>query len=171
MDYYKKYLKYKSKYIELNNRIHMIGGKTEITLKDGVLIVNFKGNKKLMNETLDAISNEYEGGVMRNREGHNFPSSFIPAGHMLSEYKDRCSYVLGIKSQESLPHELLHAKFYMDKSYRDAQCAEWNSYKQETRDKICAYIKRLGYPDSVIIDEYQAYKNTEKANFFGFKLL
>ena len=44
MDYYKKYLKYKSKYIELNNRIHMIGGKTEITLKDGVLIVNFKGN-------------------------------------------------------------------------------------------------------------------------------
>ena len=171
MEYYKKYLKYKSKYIELSNRIRMYGGKMETTLKDEILIVNFKGDKKLMNETLDAISNEYEGRSMTNRIGHNFPSSFIPKDHILFPFKDKSRYVLGITSQASLPHELLHAKFFMDKSYHDEQCTEWKSYKQETRDKITAFLKRLGYPDSVIIDEYQAYKNTEKENFFGFKLV
>jgi hypothetical protein len=170
MDYKDKYIKYKNKYINLKNKIHMFGGKIIYKLENDILIVNFKGNKKLMNETLDPISNEYEGNVMRNREGHNFPSAYIPVGHMLFEYKDKCKYVLGILNQDSLPHELLHARFFLDEKYRTEQCDEWKSYKQETRDKITAFLKRLGYSDNVIIDEYQAYKNTEKANFFGFTL-
>jgi len=169
MDYYKKYIKYKNKYIELNNKI--IGGKMDIIIKDDILIVNFKGNYKLMNKTLDEISNKYEGKIMTNRLGHNFPSSFIPKDHILFPYKDKCKYVLGITSQTTLPHELLHAKFFLDKNYHDQQCTIWKSYKQETRDKITIFLKKLGYSDNIIIDEYQAYKNTEKENFFGFKLV
>jgi len=40
----------------------------------------------------------------------------------------------------------------------------------EKRDKIVAFLKRLGYCDKVLIDEYQAYRYTEKDNFFGLTL-
>jgi hypothetical protein len=38
------------------------------------------------------------------------------------------------------------------------------------RDYITKFLKRLGYSDKVIMDEYQAYRYSEKPNFFGIKL-
>ena len=43
-------------------------------------------------------------------------------------------------------------------------------FDDKTREYLTQFLKRLGYSDKVIIDEYQAYRYTEPANFFGIKL-
>ncbi len=135
-----------------------------------VLIVNFKGNKDEMNKILNPISDKYEGSI-KNREGHNFNSDYIPdKGHELSKYKSKCKYVIGIYNLNSIKHELLHAKFALDEDYRNQIIREWNRLPNETRDHITKFLKKIGYGDNVIIDEYQAYRYTEPRNFFGITL-
>ncbi len=122
-----------------------------------------------MNTILDPISNAYEG-VLNNREGHNFPSSYIPKNHMLHKYKNDCTYVIGVYNGKSIAHELLHARFYMDISYKNRIIQEWNELSATKRDYLVFFLKRLGYSDAVLIDEYQAYRYSETPNFFGIKL-
>lgn len=141
-----------------------------ISIKNDVLIIHFKGDKQKMNELLDPISNVYEG-VIINREGHNFPSSLIPKSHMLFKYKTQCKYVIGIFHHNSLQHELLHAKYYIDCEYKKHIVNEWNNLEPNIKTHIYTFLKSMGYDDKVIIDEYQAYRYTEKPNFFGIKLL
>ena len=140
------------------------------TVKDNVLILNFKGNKVKMNELLDPISNAYEG-PLANREGHNFPVDAIPVKHpQLGKYRSQCAYVIGIYSTRSLNHELLHAKYYLDSSYRAKITAEWAALPEITQRHIFQFLRRLGYSEDVLLDEYQAYRYTEPSNFFGVKL-
>lgn len=142
--------------------------KVQIKVKNNILIVKFK-SKAYMNEILDPVSNNYEG-VILNRLGHNFPSSVIPNKfHMLSKYKTNCQYVIGVYNVSGMAHELLHAKFYMDYNYKKQICDEWNELTDAKRDHIVQFLKSMGYSDKVIIDEYQAYKYSEPANFFGIK--
>ena len=37
------------------------------------------------------------------------------------------------------------------------------------KNKIITFLKNLGYSDKVLIDEYQAYKYSEKDNFFDYE--
>lgn len=141
----------------------------QITIKDHVLIIHFKGDKQKMNALLDPISNKYEGSII-NREGHNFPSSFIPKNHDLFQYKDKCKYVIGVYNHNSIHHELLHAKFHIDEAYKCRVIDEWNGLEPRVKQHIYKFLKSMGYDDKVIIDEYQAYRYTEKSNFFGIKL-
>ena len=141
----------------------------KVTSYDNILILRFNGNKKNMNEVLDPISNVYEG-VIYNREGHNFPSNMIPASHQLSKYKNNHKYVIGIYNSSSIQHELLHAKYYIDSNYREKVIKEWNEMEPVKKQHITKFLKKMGYGDNVIIDEYQAYRYTEKPNFFGVKL-
>ncbi len=123
-----------------------------------------------MNELLDPLSNEYEG-ILVNREGHNFPSIHIPKkNHILSKYKEQCRYVIGLYNASGLQHELLHAKYYIDEEYRLEIQREWDALSSQQRTYITQFLKRLGYSDKVIIDEYQAYKYSEAPNFFGVRL-
>jgi hypothetical protein len=140
-----------------------------VSFKQGILILNFKGNKQKMNALLDPISNLYEG-MLRNREGHNFPAKYIPSDHPLHAYKDKCKYVVAVYNTKSLNHELHHAKYYMDEKYREDIRKEWGGLDEQTKQKIVKFLKKCGYSDDVIIDEYQAYKYTEKSNFFGVQL-
>jgi hypothetical protein len=41
---------------------------------------------------------------------------------------------------------------------------------KNARNYIIDFLRRLGYSDKVIIDEYQAYRYTEAPNFFGIRL-
>ncbi len=140
-----------------------------IKIENQVLIIHFEGNKSKMNAILDPISNAYEG-VLNNREGHNFPSSYIPKSHILHKYKDQCTYVIGVYNGKSITHELLHAQFYIDISYKNRIIQEWNELSATKRDYLVLFLKRLGYSDAVLIDEYQAYRYSEAPNFFGIKL-
>jgi hypothetical protein len=141
----------------------------KLYIKDHILIINYEGNKEKMNDSLDIISNAYEG-PLQNRQGHNFPSSYIPKDHFLSKYKNECKYVIGTFNSKSIKHELYHAKFFIDLTYKNKIIKEWNELDNQNRDHIIKFLKKLGYSDKVLIDEYQAYRYTEKENFFGIKL-
>lgn len=141
----------------------------KIYIKDCVLVVNFEGKKDNMNKVLDPLSNAYEG-PLKNREGHNFPSQYITSNHCLFKYKNDCKYVIGCYNSKSIQHEFLHAKFYIDEAYRNKIIKEWDALDDSKRTHITSFLKRLGYSDKVIIDEYQAYRYTEAKNFFGIKL-
>jgi hypothetical protein len=141
----------------------------KITIKNNILIINFKGNKKNMNTILDPISNKLDGKI-QSREGHNFPVSLIPKDHILAEYHNKCKYVIGVYNMNSMMHEMLHAKYYMDEKYRTKINSEWENLSEKTRNHITNFLKKLGYNDNVIVDEYQAYRYTEANNFFGIKL-
>ncbi len=122
-----------------------------------------------MNALLDPISNAHEG-PLANREGHNFPSAAIPAKHPLAKYKTHCAYVIGVYNTRSLAHELLHAKYFLNATYRQEIAAEWWGLSEKTRAHIVQFLKRLGYSDEVLLDEYQAYRYTEATNFFGISI-
>ena len=139
-------------------------------MKNEILIVNFKGNKAKMNSFLDPISNAYEGPLNSAREGHNFPASCIPPTHPLALYKAHCRYVIGVYNTRSLAHELQHAKFYLEPDYREKVRREWCSFSLKTQRVITEFLNRLGYPETVHLDEFQAYRETEPENFFGVRL-
>ena len=140
----------------------------DIKIKDKILVIRFK-SKDHMNQILDPLSNAYEGPLI-NRQGHNFPSNFIPCkSHLLSPYKTKCSYVIGMYNSSGMAHELLHAKYFMDLKYKIQINKEWAELSDAHRAHITQFLKSMGYSDKVIIDEYQAYRYTEPANFFGIK--
>lgn len=140
-----------------------------ISIQNAILIAHFQGNKEEMNRVLDPISNQYEG-PLKHREGHNFPSVHIPKEHSFAKYKPMCEYVIGCYNSQSISHELLHAKFYMDAIYREKILLEWQGLEEKYRTVITTFLKKLGYSDKVLIDEYQAYRYTEAHNFFGILL-
>ena len=67
-------------------------------------------------------------------------------------------------------HERLHAKYYFDKKYKQKIDLEWNNIEVSKKNKIITFLKNLGYNDNVLIDEYQAYRYSEKDNFFEVDL-
>lgn len=142
--------------------------KIKIKIENDILILRFP-SKEYMNELLDPISNVYEG-VLKNRIGHNFPSNYIPNNSILNEYKDACKYVVGVCHTDDIKHELLHAKYYMDIEYQKRIENEWNNLTCIQRSHITQFLKSFGYSDKVLLDEYQAYKYSEPANFFGIKI-
>jgi len=144
-----------------------------ISKQNDLVILLFNNSKKVMNETLDDISNKYEG-IINEREGHNFPTSIIPKDHkiykMLKNLIDfnETKYLIAYYSKGNIQHELLHAKYYIDEKYREEINKEWSLLEDNKREAIINFLKRIGYSDDVIIDKYQAYRYTEKSNFFGF---
>jgi len=137
----------------------------KIKIEKEILILRFS-SKEYMNEVLDPISNQYEG-ILANRLGHNFPSRYIPRESWLNKYKKMCGYVIGVYNANGVAHELLHAKYYMDIEYRTKIENEWNELTEKQRSHITQFLKSIGYADKVIVDEYQAYRYSEPANFFG----
>lgn len=136
-----------------------------IQQKGDILLLKFK-TKQEMNSYLNEFSFNYEG--MINPEAHNFPSSFLPKDHTLQTYNSK--YIIGVYKAEDIPHELQHAKFYLNNEYRNSILQEWNRLPLKTKLHIEKFLTKLGYSEHVFVDEYQAYKYTEKSNFFGVKM-
>ena len=136
----------------------------EIDKNDSRLLIVRFNNKTSMNTALSKISKRYEQ-IETIAEGYNFPASFVEKNK-----KNKIEYVIGIYSGKSFQHEKLHAKYFLDEEYKKKIDKEWEELDETKRNKIITFLKKLGYCDKVIIDEYQAYRYTEKDNFFGVKL-
>ena len=134
-----------------------------------LLIIRYK-NKAVMNKELSPISERYEG-LSGALEGHNFPASYVQPGDSIYDMvqKHHIQYVIGIYHVHSLPHEKLHAKYYLDATYKKKIDEEWAQLDDVKRNKIIQALTKMGYTEKVWMDEYQAYRYSEKANFFGFK--
>ena len=143
----------------------------EIDKNDSRLLIVRFNNKISMNNALSKISKRYEQ-IETIAEGYNFPASFVEKTDIIYDFvkKNKIEYVIGIYSGKSFQHEKLHAKYFLDEEYKKKIDKEWEELDETKRNKIITFLKKLGYCDKVIIDEYQAYRYTEKDNFFVVKL-
>jgi hypothetical protein len=146
----------------------------KMEIREGGVCVLFFRSREMMNAMLNPISDRYEGFLAR-REGHNFPANVIPRDHLLHKILSKkksisCLYVVGVYRRADLAHELLHARFYLDAEYRERIHQEWEEMEAEKRAWIERFLERLGYDCRVWIDEYQAYRYSEREGFFGIHL-
>jgi len=150
---------------------HIITMNYEIDKHDNRLLIIRFNDKSFMNNTLAKISERYEG-LLINAEGYNFPASYVTKKDIIYEFvkANKIQYIIGVYNFKSIQHEKLHAKYYLDQTYKDKIDKEWFELDEKIRNQIIIFLKKLGYCDKVLIDEYQAYRYTEKNNFFGIKL-
>lgn len=148
---------------------------------NGILTLEF-ANMQTMTSWLEPVSTFVEGKTTTCRIGHNFSiveyNNYIqhvnkngiePINTMLKRHTN-IKYIIGyvrgdVKTKK---HELCHALFYVDKGYNEKMMNLWESLAPLTKRRIEDFLNRLGYPHNKHIDEFQAYYNTEKGNFFGF---
>jgi hypothetical protein len=126
-------------------------------------------------EEIIKIADIYEGKI-DNRIGINFPMEIVEKYKGENEikknnYNNSCEYVIVYKKGDKITkeHELMHAKYYMDKNYKEKIINIWREMEDKNKDKVKKMLKKMGYPDdeNILIDEFQAYYYTEKSNFFG----
>ena len=110
-----------------------------------------------MQSALEESAVRYEG-ALKNRVGYNFPASYV-VEKSIPELKPHHEYVIGYLKgdRKTAIHEMCHARFYCDPSYRKKWTKHWNSLNPRVRHKITKQLAYIGYPESVWIDEYQAY--------------
>ncbi len=138
--------------------------------KDRILHIIYKNITNIPNDII-SISNKYEGNI-KTRIGFNIPMSFIKKidpKHIYTHYN--VDYIIVYKKGDILTknHELQHAKFHMDKQYREQVYSLWNSLTITYKNNVIKLLKKMNYPNNedILIDEFQAYYFTEKKNFFG----
>lgn len=142
------------------------------TRPDGqVLVLEFRSREE-MNRALDELSRP-EDGLTAARTGHNFPVTSVPGDHWLQEeFTPETRYIVAYckGDVQTYRHEQAHARFALDSAYHAEVVAFWNSLTPQQQTHITDFLKRLGYSDSAVLDEFQAYAVTEKSNFFGIRL-
>ncbi|GLC45345.1 hypothetical protein PLESTB_000312600 [Pleodorina starrii] len=151
-------------------------GSYTLEIREGcVALMRFR-SRDAMNALLDPISNAMEG-VIANRLGHNFALSDSARDHVA--FRKTCGLPKQVKyviatldgDAHSIRHEMCHARYYLDPSYRDTVMQVWGgSLAAGQRDAITAFLNRLKYDAVAHVDEFQAYLVTEKSNFFGMDL-
>jgi hypothetical protein len=154
---------------------------TEYNCKDDVLHIIYR---KTIPTYINDIADLYEGKI-DNRIGINFPVDIVKKWksinkknekYSINEYIDNTKYVVVYKKGDKLTkdHEMLHARYYMDKEYKENIREIWDNMNKESKKKVSIMLKKMGYPDDneeILIDEFQAYYYTEKDNFFGKNLI
>jgi hypothetical protein len=121
-------------------------------------------------DTIYTIANAYEGSIP-GRIGFNFPMRLVKKLYPLSKIAQYdADYVIVYKKGDiaTKRHEVQHAKYDMDPSYRKDIQTLWDSFSVQMQEKVRSTLRRMNYPDrhSLLLDEFQAYYFTEKKNFF-----
>ena len=73
------------------------------------------------------------------------------------------------KDIQTKKHELLHARYAMDPTYRQQVMTLWKSLSLAHQTKVLRVLRDLQYPEQeeLLVDEFQAYYFTEPSRFFG----
>jgi hypothetical protein len=156
-----------------------------VDVVDGVACFRFFDIIK-MTEMFEPVSMFMEGKTSTPRIGHNFSMSTLIEYSKLglttkrelvscvsknSRVKD-VKYIIAYLDGDVITkrHELQHARFYIDHCFKKKVEDAWFKMDARKRQHIEGFLSRLGYPEHVWIDEFQAYFFTEKPNFFGTRL-
>jgi hypothetical protein len=130
--------------------------------------------KESIPEEIHHLTVAYEG-IIPNCTGWNMPSAFVEK-HVsptspLRAYLSQVEYMIIYPKTDlqTKKHELLHALYGMDSSYRRQIYTLWNSLSDQEQQRVRQTLLGLGYPDrqDLLLDEFQAYYHTEKGGFFG----
>jgi hypothetical protein len=139
-------------------------------VKDRVLHVVYDAKLGLPAD-IEKIASFYEGHVS-GRVGFNFPMKVVneyKSHTCVSSYTEKADYVIVYKKGDIITkkHELQHAKFFMDSSFREEVALLWKRFSTRFQERATNMLKKMNYPDHVLLDEFQAYYFTESSNFFG----
>jgi hypothetical protein len=156
-----------------------------VDVVDGVACFRFFDIIK-MAVMFEPVSMFVEGKTSTPRIGHNFSMSLLKEYSKLRTKKERelvsfmaknsmmkdVKYIIAYLDGDVITkrHELQHARFYIDHCFKKKVEDAWFKMDARKRQHIEGFLTRLGYPDHVWIDEFQAYYLTEKPNFFGIRL-
>jgi len=90
-------------------------------------------------------------------------------GKVIQEAYDEPRYIVAyVQDDEStLLHELAHATFYLDESYRNKVSEVWKQVKQPVREVINRCLKEWGYHPDNWLDEWQAYSVENPSVWMG----
>lgn len=85
---------------------------------------------------------------------------------ILSKIKIEKGYIIGCDNLKSdiYKHELCHALYYTNSSYRDEMDSVTKSIPKNVMNKFKKNLKQKGYCSAVTLDEIQAYMAIEKTN-------
>lgn len=142
----------------------------ELLVKENILHIIYNKKENISKEIIE-IANAYEG-EMKQRIGFNFPILFIkkhfPKSTLLS-YKADYIIVYQKKDIQTKKHELQHALYALNESFRSHVLSLWNSFPESYKQQIISLLLKMNYPNNneILLDEFQAYYFTEKPNFFG----
>jgi len=141
-----------------------------IELKDKILFVAYDDIDEIIE--LQPFADKYEGKIS-GRYGLNFPFHLMKSKN-LSKFiskilKYHAEYLIAYKKGDIVTkkHEMQHAKYYIDSEYRDSIKKLWDSFDSKYKSNVISMLGKMGYPEHVMLDEFQAYYYTEKTNFFG----
>jgi tartrate dehydratase beta subunit/fumarate hydratase class I family protein len=142
-------------------------------IQDRILHGVYEKGETVPNEVED-LAIHYEG-VIPKRTGWNMPMSVIQRhatkDSPLRSYLTKADYVIVYCKNDiqTKKHELLHAKYAMDPTYRTHVAQIWATLTNHEQERIRYVLQQLKYPDDPVIqlDEFQAYYYTEKPSFFG----
>jgi len=120
---------------------------------------------------IQAICTAYEGDVP-GRIGWNVPMDFIRSRFPRhSILRHEAAYVIAYKKGDvqTKRHELQHAKYHMDATYREQVRTLWDSFSHTFQQKVITHLQKMKYPNDphILLDEFQAYYFTERPSFFG----
>lgn len=132
-----------------------------------ILILEFDSIED-MRKIMEKSATNYEGFI-KNRIGYNFPSKFI-VQNIPDFNKDLHKYVIAyIRGDLQVKkHELCHALFYLSEKYKKVWIKKWNLLNPNIKQKIEKKLKYMGYSDSFIIDEFQAYTQDGSRMFSNY---
>lgn len=70
-------------------------------------------------------------------------------------------YLIGTFGKgRALDHEIAHGKYYLDQEYRSAMNSAIGAMSKSAYRKLSRYLTKIGYDESVMADEVQAYMAT-----------
>jgi hypothetical protein len=87
--------------------------------------------------------------------------------HSLVKYNAKYIIIYKKGDVKTKKHELQHAKYYIDDEYKKYVEKLFHNFSEKYKNNALKMLKKMNYPDHVLLDEFQAYYFTEKENFFG----
>lgn len=120
-----------------------------------------------------SVINYFEKSAVLQKlaQSHSSSNALYLLLQMLKNTNDASCYVIGVvKGDDStLAHELAHARFYLDTSYRDKITSILNASTQ--LEPLKTHLLAESYHPKVLIDEIQAYLLTDDGYLYEHGLM